>query len=136
MEKLLVVIGLMLESPCVPREDDPLHVLILQSVINIKSNSYHLINLMSEEFRRFEKQVVNPCGTRPIGRPAICSTVSPRFSSVMLRHMVWGMLDRSGTHTKQAYASCLFPYSFATVKGTDVEAISGTHGTLLLRHFQ
>lgn len=69
---------------------------------------------MSEELKSCEKHKDNPCGTLPIGRPAIVHTVSPLLASVIVCHIGFGMESSSGTQTKQAFGSCLLPYSFVT----------------------
>ena len=68
--------------------------------------------------KRSQKQEDSPRGTRPIGRPVMVRTLSPRFSSVVSFHKLVGIFSSSGTHIKHALGSCLFPYSFVTGSST------------------
>lgn len=80
--------------------------------------TYHLMHSASAVLKRSQKQEDSPHGTRPIGRPAMVQTLSPRFSSVVSFHKLVGILSSLGTLIKHVLTSCLFPSSFVTGSST------------------
>ena len=77
--------------------------------------TYHSMHSASAVLKRSQKQEDSPHGTRPIGRPAMVQTLSPRFSSVVSFHKLVGILSSLGTLIKHVLRSCL---SFVTGSST------------------